>query len=212
MFKKLSMLVFAAIIGSGQLFATPVTYELSSFTGDPAKATFSIEANLDGSITFGVTLDEPTDGISVFGDINALYLDLNESIIAPLSSSLGEFSGSELSGVTVSTNGVDKVGSNANNLNPEGDFDFGALFSNPGGGTMLTQAFFTYQNTAGFTLSDFTADRIGLRVTSLGLSGNGSSKLLTTTNDVPEPSTVFMLAMGIMVAFLGLKKTKRAGL
>lgn len=169
------------------------------FTGSDSAVRVILD-DTGGVITVTVTV---TEGLA---DLRGVFLDIRDGVLFPLSSL--QATGEYVTGFE--TGDVIDLGQGAN-LNGGGSpcpCDIGVLLGTPGiGKDDIQSTSFVLSLATGdpLDLGMFTDQRVGVRVTSVGLDEkgrDGSSKLVGTLPDtvpVPEPSPALLTAIGLGV-------------
>lgn len=148
--------------------------------------------NGDIQVSLEVLGGDDPDATGQIGDIRGLFFNIGDD------SKLSEMSvtGDDVTGVDIGANSVVNLGNginmNGNNGSPAGGYDAGVKIGTPGmGGDDIQFTTFTLSHPDGLSLSDFSGETFGLRLTSVGNedSGNreGSLKLVGECEDVPDP-------------------------
>jgi Ca2+-binding RTX toxin-like protein len=156
-----------AITDTGSSFDDTLAFEISEFTGDAARANFAL-TDIEGGVEFSINVVEP------LADLNGVFFNLaDNSLISGLSAQ-----GTDVTDSAFGSN-IDSVGNAV--ITPE-SFEAGVAIGTAGIGTDDIQSTtFTLSHTSEeLNLDSFLGEAFGVRLTSVGDSRNGSSKLAGT--------------------------------
>jgi hypothetical protein len=182
--------------------ADTISTTLSAFTGEPIEVELSLSDDAeDGTIRATVEI------VSGVGDLRGLFLDLSDvSLLPGLLIDGDDVSGFEIGDVINLGQG-----SNLNGGGSPCPCDIGIVFGSPGIGIddFALIEFVLSHETEWLSLSLFSEQRAGARVTSVALdmdgSRQGSSKLVGV---VPEPGTALLVFTGLTM--FGLSRSARS--
>ncbi len=189
------MLTIAAPVSA--LTASSIALDMTNFTGDSmlGRATLEQVGN-DVKVTL-TTVQE--GGFVNTGDWGGFWFNIaDDSLLAGLNVSGADVTDFDFSG------SVGWVGSANNNLNGGGSpglMDAGIAFGDPGAqGGLLDMTMFTLSHANGLSLSLFEGQTMAGRIQTVGpapFGGEGSSKIVTGDNPIPEPASATLALLGL---------------
>ncbi|MGC9505558.1 choice-of-anchor K domain-containing protein [Baaleninema sp.] len=141
-----------------------ISFNIASFTGDDATASITLEETAEG-------IQVSVSGVEPIGDISGVFFNLaNDDLLGTLSVSGDEITNSNFAG------NVSGVGDAT--IEPAA-FDAGVSVGTAGIGSddIQTTSFLISSDSGELTLDDLLGQEFGVRLTSVGDSRNGSSKL-----------------------------------
>ena len=159
-----------------------------------SSSTFIIEGEVNVSITitevngtlqFDVTVLDETGSI---GDLNALFFDLADDSLTSGIQILGD----DVTGTALKVDGVTKIDSytnmNGEVINDYGKFDGGVQFGTAGIGTddIRSTTFTMSHDSQDLSLSDFSLQDFGIRLTSVGTEDDSRTDSLKLGGTAPE--------------------------
>lgn len=225
--KTLALSAIALLSISAGAHAGSITADLEDFTnGGGFFGTVILEDTAPNTVSVTLDISPPINAGLTQGDILGVWFDVTD--VSKLPTLLAAFNANTLfqnilpagtiQTAAFSANSVNSVGSSNNNLNGGGgagsNFDIGIAVGTQGSAGGFNQTITFDMVSIGLDTSLFLDQRIGMRVQSIqgGTFMSGSSKLLGdgTTTSVPEPGTLAVINIGLLILGSALRRLPNA--